>query len=540
MSEYLTKLNQYVEDVLSGTTVAGELLKLSVKRYIRDLDGGKYRLNNDKFNKCCSFISKLKHYVGLHRGKNFSPEGWQLFIIANIVGLYRADSDIRKYNYSYIQVARKNGKTFFAAALALYYLIADNEYSAEVVCAANTFPQSQLVYNVCQTLMYQLDAKYKYHSFHRGKDISYRPANSILHAIASKSRGLDGFNVSFGVIDEYHAAQDSSVRDVLASSMGMRLNPHLMIITTAGFDLESCCHQLRNDCVDMLKSTDNSDNNIFSAIFELDKDDDYADESIWQKANPNLGVTVRTEWLRDTVASSKMYRSEETNTLTKNFNRWVSGAQIWVDEQYLRFETFPKFDKSAVLAYVGVDLSSTSDLTAANFLIKQNDMFYFDTRYYLPEKFKSESQYINLKFREWAANGYLTLTQGNVTDYDYILRDILNYTYPIRGVYYDSYNATQFAINAQMQGVTMIPYSQSVSSFNKPTKEMERLIMLGNVIMNYNPLTLHCYRNVKLKIDYNNNCKPDKSNTANKIDGVIAQLMSLAGYLLDPSSPSIG
>jgi phage terminase large subunit-like protein len=534
------RLFEYVEGVQTGKIVAGELMRLSVLRFVRDVEGSRFVFRADVFENCCLFISKLKHFVGMHRNKPFVLEGWQLFVVANIVALYRRDSNTRKYNYSYVQVARKNGKTFLAAALALYFLIADGEYAAEVVLAANTFQQSQLIYNVCQTLMSQIDPKYRYHTFHRGKDIEYFYTRSLLHTIASKSRGLDGFNVSFAIIDEYHAAPDSSVRDVLASSMGMRENPHLMIVTTAGFNLESVCYQLRCDCIDMLKNTDDDvDSNVFSAILELDVDDDYGDESVWVKANPNLDVTVRREWLQDTVSSSKMYRSEEVNTITKNFNRWVASGSAWIDESYLRFEQLPAFNRRAVLAYVGVDLSSTSDLTAVCYLVKQDDVFYFDTHYYLPEKFRSESQYVNLKFKEWARLGFLTLTQGNVTDYDVILKDILGYRLQIKGVYYDTYNATQFAINATQAGVNMIPYSQTVASFNKPTKEMERLVRSGKAVMNYNPLTLHCYRNVTLKVDFNQNVKPDKSNLQNKIDGVIAQLMSLAGYLLEPNAPSV-
>jgi phage terminase large subunit-like protein len=166
-------------------------------------------------------------------------------------------------------------------------------------------------------------------------------------------------------------------------------------------------------------------------------------------------------------------------------------------------------------------------------------MYYFKTKYYLPENFKTDSQYINLKFKEWAAKGYLTLTTGNVTDYDYILNDLLHYEYQIHSVFYDQYNATQFAINATAQGIQMTPYSQAIASFNKPTKELERVIMQGNAIIEYNPLTLHCFRNVKLKTDHNNNVKPDKSNNQNKIDGVISMIMATANSLLNHTSASI-
>jgi phage terminase large subunit-like protein len=147
------KLQKYIKDIQSGKIVSGQLIKLAVERYVNDLKSKKYIFNATKFNNCCVFINSLKHYVGEHRGKPFVVEGWQLFIIANIVGLYIRGTNKRKYNYSYIQVARKNGKTFLASAIALYYLIADGEFSAEVICAANTFTQSQLLYNCCNSLI---------------------------------------------------------------------------------------------------------------------------------------------------------------------------------------------------------------------------------------------------------------------------------------------------------------------------------------------------------------------------------------------------
>jgi phage terminase large subunit-like protein len=322
--------------------------------------------------------------------------------------------------------------------------------------------------------------------------------------------------------------------------MGMRENPHLMILTTAGYNLNSVCYQLRNDCVDVLNNVSKNDN-IFAAIFELDENDDYTDEKVWQKANPNLDITVRKDWLRDQVKACESFRYEEANVLTKNMNMWINGASTWIEDKYVLqcFNEIPDFDKSEVLTYVGVDLSSVSDLTSVNYLIVKDNVYYFDTHYYLPEQFKTDNNYNALKFKEWANSGFLKLTQGNVTDYDYILNDILNYKYQIKAVFYDTYNATQFSIQASQNGLDMIAYSQSVASFNKATKEIERLIKQNHVVMNNNPLTIFCYRNVVLKIDHANNCKPDKSDRENKIDGVIAQLMSLSGYLLTPVAPSI-
>ncbi|MDR1341226.1 MAG: terminase large subunit, partial [Prevotellaceae bacterium] len=386
----------------------------------------------------------------------------------------------------------------------------------------------------------QLDSEYKYHKVHRGRDIEYKPTKSILHTIATHSKGLDGFNPYYSCIDEFHAATSSDVYNVLSSGMGMRENPHLMIITTAGFDLSVPSYQMHNDCVDVLNGLA-EDNNTFSMIFELDPEDDYTNPEVWIKSNPNLGITVRKEWLQDQIKNAQNSRNDQTNVLTKNLDMWVNAPDSWIDDKYIiqSMKEFPQFDAGEIVSYVGVDLSSVSDLTAVNFMIKYNDIFYMDTHYYLPEQFKMQGEYNKQKFVEWYREGYLCLTPGNVTDYNYILNDILNYPYQIKAVYYDTYNATQFAISGTQEGIEFVPYSQSVGSFNKPTKELERLILQGSVVMMNNPVTLFCYRNVQLKYDMFGNCKPDKANRDRKVDGVIAQIQSLAGYLLEPVAPSI-
>jgi len=189
-------------------------------------------------------------------------------------------------------------------------------------------------------------------------------------------------------------------------------------------------------------------------------------------------------------------------------------------------EELPEFKDP--ICYIGVDLASTSDLTAVNYMIEQDGIFYNYTLYYLPERFKTISSYNRQKFLEWKKDGILLMTPGNVTDYDYILHDILENTknYTIAGIWYDPYNATQFAINATEAGIPMFPYSQSVASFNKPTKEYERLMLSEKIKHLYSPITIFCIRNVQLKIDYNGNTKPVKKftdeNESGKIDGVIA------------------
>ena len=290
---------EYCSRVLNGEIIAGETIKLACKRFQNDLQRDDLEFKEDKVDRAILFISTLKHYTGRHSGKPFTLEGWQQFIIANIVGFYWKGTTTRRYTSSYIEVSRKQGKTALAAALCLYYLIADGEDGAEVLLAANSKEQAKIAFDMCSKFSKGLDSKGKYLTAYRA-DILFNLTNSKLKVLAADDSKLDGFNASFGLLDEYHAAKNSKVRDVIKSSMGMRMNPHLCTITTAGFDKTLPCYQLRTVAIEVLNGL-KVDDEMFIAIYSLDADDDWRNEKNWIKCAPNLDITVTSKYIRGQV-----------------------------------------------------------------------------------------------------------------------------------------------------------------------------------------------------------------------------------------------
>ena len=185
--------------------------------------------------------------------------------------------------------------------------------------------------------------------------------------------------------------------------------------------------------------------------------------------------------------------------------------------------------------YMGIDLSSTSDLTCAAFMFPTAEKYYFKVKYYLPEMALQEKRFKEL-YGEWRRKGLITITPGNVTDYDYILNDILDIRdrVYIQKIAYDAWNATQFVINAQEKALPMQEFSQALGNFNRPTKEMERLMLSGKAVIDNNVINRHCFRNVVMARDRNGNTKPSKQFEEKKIDGVIAMLEALGVYLMSP------
>lgn len=526
---------QYVKDVESGNIVVGENIRLAIQRFQKDLLRDDLEFRESVVDSAIAFISTLKHFMGKSSGQNFILENWQAFIVANIVGWYWKGTDNRRFSSSYIEISRKQGKTALAAALCLYFLIADGEDGAEVDLAANSKEQAKIAFSFCSAFTKQLDPKAKYLKAYRDS-ILLDMNNSKLRVFAADDSKLDGFNASFGLIDEYHSAKNSKVRDVIKSSMGMRTNPHLCTITTAGFDKTLPCYKLRSTAIDILNGL-KGDDSMFIAIYCLDEDDNWTDEKNWVKCAPNLDITVTRKYIREQVQSAINNPSEEVGVKTKTLNLWCDTAQVWLPESYLvkaskdldfeRFKDMP--------CYIGVDLAATSDLTAVSYLVVDNDKYYFRTDYYLPESALREKADREL-YKYWKQMGLLRITEGNVTDYDYITNDIMRYSnlVSIQKVGYDKYNATQWAISATELGLPLEEYPQTLGNFNKPTREMERLLLSGKAVVDNNEITRWCFKNVTLKSDYNGNVKPNKSINAKKIDGAISMIQALGMYLDTP------
>lgn len=529
------KYIQYAKDVLSGKIVTGHYIKLAAERFFRLMYDERYEFREDKVEQVCEFISIIHHYTGKHAGKPFVLEAWQEWIVASMYGFYLRGTNERLVQSAYIEMARKQGKSAFASALCLYHLIADGEMNAEVYMAANSKDQAKVSFNMASNFSKMLDPGKEFLDPYRDT-IKYERTLSFLKVLAADSSKLDGPNASMYLIDEYHAAKNSGVKDVLQSSQGMRENPMAVIITTAGFDRLGVCYQYREMCTEVVSGL-KEDDTLFIAIYCLDKEDDWKDEAVWVKSNPNLGVTVQTKYLKTQVRKAINTPSDEVGIKTKNLNIWCDAEKTWIKDDYILSASanVNLEECNGLDCFIGVDLSSTSDLTSFSVMIPTTEKMVWKTFYFLPEAALTEKRFKEL-YGEWARQGALCITPGNVVDYDFILNKIMEIgqILNIVTIGYDSWNATQFVINCTEKGLPMEPYSQSIGNFNKPTKELERLLLSGVAVIDNNIITRHCFRNVVMARDKNGNTKPSKQYEEKKIDGVIAMIEALGVYLMCP------
>ena len=528
---------QYAKDVVSGKILACQWVKLACKRFLDDINSQDYYFDEKKYNTLTTFTGVMKHYSSGAAGKPFILEPWEDFIICNIFCLYRVDTRRRKYKTAHISVSRKNGKTTLAAALGLFSLIADGEPASSVIMAANSREQAHIDFDAASAFARQLDPRKKSLKVLRN-EIVFQKNNASLKVISADASTGDGLNPSMVILDELHEAVDSKLFDVLRSGQGFREQPLMLSITTAGFRIGGFCNQYEDYCKEILMGQ-KVDETLFALLYTLDDGDDWTDESNFIKSNPNLGVTVKRDWLSEQVNQAKNSPTLEVGVKTKNLNVWCSSSTTWIPEQYIRRSLMDvdltEFkNKNNYLVYLGFDLAAISDLTAVSimFVDPETEEYFFKTWYYLP-KSALDGKYNSELYKMWSSKGFLTLTDSETTDYNYIQNQIvyLYETFDVQGVFFDSWNAQMLVNNLTNLGLPMTAYSQSIGNFNKPTKEMERLVLSDKVRFDNNPITRFCFDSVELKVDLNGNSKPVGDHQSRKIDGVISMLNALGGYL---------
>lgn len=544
----IDKTKKYVEyayNVLEGNTIACENIKLACKRFLSWFERDDYWFDYEKVDKMIRFIYLLKHVEGDHKGKHFELLDWQSFVVANIYGWKRVKDNLRVITEAFIFVSRKNGKTALAAALALCQLIADDEGGAEVDFIANSRQQAKIGFDQTLNFTQSIDPKRKYIKTTLSS-IKVPKTHSKIQVFASDATTLDGFNASTFIQDEIHAAKDYEMYNIMRSSQQMRSQPLGIIITTAGYLIGPYpCYEMYNLGKSVLRGNIIQDNKFY-AIFELDEDDDWQDETNWVKCCPSLHQTVNIDRLREEVQDAINNPSKLVGVLTKNFNKFCQSENVWIPNDHIEAVS-ANIDLEQLKdeeCFLGTDLSAVSDLTATAIMFPPNpDRQYYPDKYlfkvlaYLPEQALQEVHNREL-YRKWRQQGYLQITSGNVVDYDYILKDqvMIYRNHYMVNLAYDKWNATSWAIDATEEGLPIEPYSQALGNFNKPTKELERLIRTKRVIIDNNPLIRWSFGNCELKIDHNENVKPIKAgNDQNKkIDPVIAMLQALGGYLDNP------
>lgn len=538
MKDELYKYKEYALDVIEGRITTCNYIKLNCRNYLSLFDNPKYVFIPERVDKVVRFFSKFKHSADQHKDKPFELLPFQFHIISYVFGFYYADdTDKRLCRTLVLDIGRKNGKSSLMSMLCLYCTLLENK--AESLIIANSYKQGKEIYSILQDFVHTIDNKNKYFKTYRDSLVFGK--NKVV-VLSGKTSSADGYNPSFGWLEEVHEYTDNSKYNIIKSGGTMRKNFLMCLCTTAGFDKSKWYYGFREELIKNLKSEDRDDSIAFFC-YTLDEGDDYKNKGVWIKSNPSIGNIIIEDNIISEVNSTLISPSSTNGVLVKTFNTWTDYITTWLPFELIEQNTqdihISDFLGKDYILTVGVDLGASYDLTAVGYCFKENvevrPKYYFFVDFYLPQSCLEGNGLNKEKYIEFKRKGSLKITNTNYTDYDIILQDILNIhnQHPITEISYDAYNSTQFVVNAIKEGLPMKPMSQALWSFNRPTKEFERLLLMGDVVLPKNSCLRWNFENVEIIQDHAGNIKPSKrsqsksKNNMYKIDGVIALLESL-------------
>lgn len=531
------KVTGYIDDVMAGRRVAGRWERAAVARHVRDLAEGNGRgLWFDEWagQHVIDFFGFLHHSKGEWAGKVFELEGWQMFLLWVMFGWKRTDG-LRRFRTAYIEIARKNGKSTLAAGIGLYLLDADGEPGAEIYTAATKRDQARIVHQEAVRMVRKAPALSK--RLKLFKDNIHSPVTfSKYEPLGRDADSMDGLNVHGAIIDELHAHATGDVWDVLETGTGSRRQPMMLAITTAGHNRQSICYQF-HDFTEKVLSGIVEDDGWFGVIYALDRDENGAmenweNEAVWMKANPNLGVSKHFEDLRGKSERAKSMPSRLNAFLQKELNEWTQASQRWIaPEVWARCNWGPVAEAALAgrKAYGGLDLSSTLDVTALAWVFPGDGPWPVVMRMWIPEENVEERvKKDRAPYDAWIRAGALRTTPGNVVDYDFILAQIQEdmKAFAVAELAFDPWNATSVSNALVKVEAPMVEFRQGFITMNPALKAMEVGLKQRGFNHGGHPGLAWMADNLVATRDASNNMKPDKAKSTERIDGMVALVMA--------------
>jgi len=485
------------------------------------------------------FPAMLQHIEGEVAGKPFDLEPWQQAIVANLFGWKRPDGT-RRYREAFVYVPRKNGKTPLCAGIGLFLLLCDGEPGPQVFTAAADKAQAALVYRHAAGMVHRQPAlKKRVRPYRSLKSLETFDQTGQFRSLSHEADTKHGLNIHGCVVDELHAHPDGDLVDALQTGMASRRQPLLIHITTADYYRESICNRkyeyacnVRDNGGDPTKP--GYDFAFLPVIYEAPDDADWKDPETWRIANPNLGVSVKREYLERECRRAQEEPSFQAAFRRFHLNQRTNADVVWLDmtqwDECAGDHPYAELAESLVgePCHGGLDLSKTTDLTslALYFARSKTLLVWFWMPSETIEKAKDRDR---VPYLTWADQGYLETTPGNVVDYTFVRQRIeqIAKTYQPTSIGFDPHNATHMIQQLMNAGVDMVEYRQGFLSMSPPTKELERLVVGGQVVHGGHPVLRWCASNVMVRLDPAGNIKPDKAKSTGRIDGITASVMAI-------------
>jgi len=568
VGEYLKKMVDYSNDVLSGEVIACKKHKWACLRFLNDLKRSKnndpdfpYIFNEERAQLFEDWCGLFKHTKGTLTGTPIELVPITHFIFGNLYGWYNKNDDERRFSNSYWQVGRKNAKTQLHACVGLYETFSfRTPEQAEVKCIATKKAQAEITLKEAKLMLKQCDYLEEDEDYHYAKfsPISCPTTDSEMTAASRNDKDDgDGWNVSTALIDEYHAHKSTELLDIALSSQGARKSALASIITTAGLHLENPCYRIEYQLVSKILDPDNPfqleeyfvminelEVNTLDETIEVDGKkiapgdliDDINDESMWLKANPIAAThTVGIKKLRKELKIARESPENMPHFLTKYMNVWVNHRALgymdlgrWGACGYDGDLIALIAEKTDKKCWVGMDLSKKEDLTSVWFeFLGSDEKYYVIGHSFMPEDgFAQKIKNDRVPYDLWEKQGYLTVTEGSVVDYravkDYILKTIEKNGWVAEEVDIDPYAAIQLTGDFIDGGLEVVEIQQRITVLSEPTKDFRYMVYEKRVVHGNDPLLTWAMGNCVTRTDINENIMLNKSKAIQRIDPIAA------------------
>ena len=493
------------------------------------------------------FVEDLcHHWQGEWAGKPFVLADFQKKPIRDVFGTLRVADGLRQYRELYLEVAKKNGKTPWAAALALILLVWDGEPGAEIYSAAADRDQASLIFQDAQHMVMQSDELSEKLRVYPGKKrIVYQETSSFFQVLSADVPTKHGLRPHAVIFDELHAQPDRRLWDTLTLGVASRREPLVVSITTAGVYNPKSIGWQRHEYADKVIRGVIDNPEFYAVIHALDADDDWTDEKQWPKANPNLGVSVKLGYLRSKCREAQDDLEAQAAFRMYHCNQWQQSVRRAIDIRRWNACDKPVQLEISGRCWIGLDLSSKLDLTAAVAVFQHDDGTYsLLPHFWIPaENLEARVRRDGVPYERWQAEGYLTATDGNVVDQESIRKKLSEWgeCYDVQEIAFDPWNASQMSVWLQEDGFQLIEMRQGYKTMSEPTKGLLGLVKDKRLRHGGNPVLRWNADNLQLRRDPNDNVMPMKGDETQKhrIDGIVAAVMGIGRAILDTSNESV-
>lgn len=531
---------QYAKQVVAGKVSACLWVRLACQRHLDDVKRKTwpYRFDVAKAEMACKFAELLPHIKGHWalpqpgKSNTIVLQPFQCFERSMLFGWVEKATGLRRFRVAYIERPRKNAKSTDAAITGLHFLTLDNEFGAEVYSGATSEKQAWEVFKPAKQMAERTPEFLEAYGVEvNAKSLTVTATGGKFEPIIGKPG--DGASPSCSITDEYHEHTDSTQFDTMVTGMGARQQPLALVITTAGSNTDSPCYALHERTQKMLNGTQ-PDERLFGIIYTIDDGDDWTSVAALQKANPNYGVSVAADFLREQQVRAINESREQNVFKTKHLNIWCAVRSPWMNMEWWHRQADPALTPEQFVGErcaMAFDLANRVDLVSgAKLFQKRIDgevHYYYFGRHYVPETAVQEPE--KRHYQGWAHDGVLTATDGNDCDLPTILADAKadRLQFLVTGAGVDPWNSIGIRDGLVAMDIPVIEIPQQVAHFSEPMKAIEAAVKDGRFHHTGDPCMTWMMGNVTVKPDAKDNIFPRKERPENKIDGPVALIMAM-------------